>query len=171
MTDAVQSESTTIQVADEDATERLGRALAALLGSGGVVALDGVLGAGKTRLVQAVAAACGVERRDVVSPTFVLVHEYRAATRPIIHVDAYRIADDDEFLELGPEEYFRPPNLVLIEWASRIARCLPAERLEIAISVLDEGARQIAVTGHGAAYVEVVRSLGDQFAPSENATG
>lgn len=165
------NESVTIHAANEDATERLGGALAALLGSGGVVTLDGVLGAGKTRLVQAVAAAHGVERRDVVSPTFVLVHEYRCGARPIIHIDAYRIADDDEFLQLGPEEYLRPPNLVLIEWASRIARCLPEERLEIAISVLDDTSRRFDITGHGAAYAEVARRLGEQFAKPGNSTG
>ena len=90
----------------------------------GVVALDGPLGAGKTRLVQAVAAACGVDRRDVVSPTFVLMHEYHG-DRPIYHIDVYRLRDDDEFLQLGVDEHFGPPNLVLIEWAGRMERCMP----------------------------------------------
>jgi tRNA threonylcarbamoyladenosine biosynthesis protein TsaE len=154
---------TTIDLADEAGTERVGRALAELLTDGGVVTLDGPLGAGKTRLVQAVATACGVARRDVVSPTFVLVHEYRTGSRPIFHIDAYRINDDDEFLQLGPEEFFRPPNLVLIEWASRIGRCLPEERLEIAIEVLDATARRMEITGCGAAYEEVARRLFQKY--------
>ncbi len=157
------NDSVTIELGNEAATERVGRALADLLTAGGVVALDGPLGAGKTRLVQAVATACGVDRRDVVSPTFVLVHEYRTGGRPIIHIDAYRINDDDEFLQLGAEEYFRPPNLVLIEWASRIVCCLPEERLEISIEVLDDTARRMEVKGHGAAYEEVSRRFGEAF--------
>ena len=49
---------------DESATDRLGAALAAALRPGDVVAIHGDLGAGKTRLVQAIAAALG----DVASP-------------------------------------------------------------------------------------------------------
>ena len=71
--------------ADEADTERLGAALAAALPPGTTVALIGTLGAGKTRLVQAVAAALGVPRDAATSPTFVLVNEYRgrAADLPL----------------------------------------------------------------------------------------
>ena len=48
-----------IDAADEEATVALGRALAEILPDGTTVALQGTLGAGKTRLVQAVAAASG----------------------------------------------------------------------------------------------------------------
>ncbi len=129
-------------------TDRLGAALAAALPYG-VIALDGPLGAGKTRLVQAVAAACGVDRREVVSPTFVLMHEYHGQ-RPIYHVDAYRLRDDDEFEQLGVDEHFGPPNLVFIEWAGRIERCMPSERLEIAISVISDDEREFNFVAHGA---------------------
>ena len=151
-------DSYTFFAADEGDTERLGRALAGLLPEGGVVALAGPLGAGKTRLVQAVASACGVERQDVVSPTFVLVHEYQGR-RPVIHIDAYRVRDDDEFLELGAEEYFGPPNLVLVEWADRVARCLPDERLEVTISPLSQESRRFDVAGRGSRYRQIVGRL------------
>jgi hypothetical protein len=82
----------TIEIADEDATRELGNALAKILPGGTTVALDGPLGAGKTRLVQAIAAAVGVAPGAAVSPTFVLVQEYHGA-RTIIHVDAYRLRD------------------------------------------------------------------------------
>jgi tRNA threonylcarbamoyladenosine biosynthesis protein TsaE len=129
-------------------TERLGRALAEVLREGSVVALSGPLGAGKTRL----------DRRDVVSPTFVLVHEYHG-TRPIYHLDAYRLADDDEFLQLGAEEYFPPPNLVFIEWAERVARCLPPDRVEIKIAALDGDQRRFEITGLGRRAAEQVDAL------------
>ena len=89
-----------------------------------VVGLNGPLGAGKTRLVQAVADASGVDRRTVTSPTFVLVQEYHG-TRTIYHADAYRLADADEFWQLGLDERFDEPALVFIEWADRVAE-LPA---------------------------------------------
>jgi tRNA threonylcarbamoyladenosine biosynthesis protein TsaE len=147
----------TFPARDEADTERLGQALAHAMPQG-VVALEGVLGAGKTRLVQAVAAALAVDRRDVVSPTFVLVHEYHGA-RPIYHIDAYRLRDDDEFLDLGADEYFRPPNLVFIEWAGRVARCLPDERLEISIDVLPGTLREFTLTAHGAAAEQAIERV------------
>ncbi len=138
-------------------TDRLGSALARALPHG-VVALDGPLGAGKTRLVQAVAAACGVDRREVVSPTFVLMHEYQG-TRPIYHIDAYRLRDDDEFMQLGADEHFGPPNLVFIEWAGRIERCMPPDRLEIAISVLSDQQREFNFVAHGQAHEQALGAL------------
>ena len=105
---------------DEAATAALGHALAEVLPPGTTVALCGTLGAGKTRLVQAIAEGLGVNRRDVVSPTFVLIQEYHGR-RMIYHIDAYRLRDDDEFQQLGPDEYFESDGLVLIEWADRVA--------------------------------------------------
>ncbi len=147
-------------------TERLGRALAEVLVEGSVVALSGPLGAGKTRLVQAIAAASGVDRRDVVSPTFVLVHEYQG-TRPIYHLDAYRLADDDEFLQLGADEYFPPPNLVFIEWAERVARCLPADRVEITIAVLRGDGRRFEISARGERSARQVAALRATLEPAE----
>ncbi len=98
---------------------RLGAALAEVLPDGTTVALCGTLGAGKTRLVQAIAEAAGVDRRNVLSPTFVLIQEYHGR-RTVYHIDAYRLRDADEFLALGPEEYFEGDGLVLVEWADRV---------------------------------------------------
>ena len=117
----------TYEADDEAATAALGAALADALPAGSTVALCGTLGAGKTRLVQAIAAAAGVDRRSVVSPTFVLIQEY-AGRVPVYHIDAYRLRDEDEFRQLGPEEYFEGRGLVLIEWADRVRAALPAER-------------------------------------------
>src|SRR6187401_2712247 len=102
----------------ESETEQLGQALAVTLLEGTTVALIGTLGAGKTRLVQAFAAAHGVPRDGATSPTFVLVNEYQGRL-PIYHFDAYRLRDDDEFIELGPEEYFESNGVTFVEWADR----------------------------------------------------
>jgi len=147
-----------LHLPDESATARLGAALAAALPAGSVVALIGTLGAGKTRLVQGIATALGVDPADVLSPTYVIVHEYRGE-RPIYHFDAYRLKDDDEFLELGPEEYFASDGITLIEWADRVQRCLPRERLEVRIEVTGATEREVALMWHGAKYDEVIRSI------------
>src|SRR5687767_9230734 len=91
-------------------TDRLGRALAEVLPDRTTIALCGTLGAGKTYLVQAIAAACGVPREMIVSPTFVLCQEY-SGTRTIFHLDAYRLKNSEEFLQLGPEEFFQSSGL------------------------------------------------------------
>ena len=115
-----------IDAASEADTEALGARLAGLLPAAFVVGLDGPLGAGKTRLVKAIGAALGIDHEAISSPTFVLIHEYQGRVK-LFHFDAYRIRDDDEFLELGPEEYFEGQGATLVEWASRVARCLPPD--------------------------------------------
>jgi tRNA threonylcarbamoyladenosine biosynthesis protein TsaE len=135
-----------IDLESERDTERLGAALAAVLPAGTVVALIGTLGAGKTRLVQAVAAALGVPREAVTSPTFVLVNEYRQGRLPIFHFDTYRLNDDDEFLALGPEEYFESDGLSFVEWADRVADLLPAERVEITLEVTGDTSRRATIS-------------------------
>ena len=143
-------------------TERLGAALAAALPPGTVVALLGTLGAGKTRLVQAIAAACGVERADVVSPTFVLCATY-CGDRTIHHLDAYRLRDEDEFREIGADELLASDALTIIEWADKVADCLPDERLEIDIEVTGPTARRFTLRASGermqAALEEVSKRL------------
>ena len=118
------------------------------LPDGTTVALCGTLGAGKTRLVQAIAEAAGVDRRDVLSPTFVLIQEYHGR-RTIYHIDAYRLRDEDEFLALGPEEYFDGDGLVLVEWADRVERCLPKDRIEIHIEVTGPQSRRFEIIALG----------------------
>jgi tRNA threonylcarbamoyladenosine biosynthesis protein TsaE len=128
-------------------TDRLGAALAAALPPGTVIALIGTLGAGKTRLVQAVAAALGVSRENVTSPTFVLVNEYKGGRVPIYHLDTYRLKDDDEFLNLGPDEYFDSNALTFVEWADRVADLLPQQRVEITIDVAGNTKRCMVIRG------------------------
>src|SRR5262245_54849084 len=130
--------------ANEDDTKRLGAALAAALPPGTTVALIGTLGAGKTRLVQAFAAASGVPADQATSPTFVLVNEYRGRI-PIYHIDAYRLRNEDEFAELGPEEYFESDGVTFVEWADRVSSLLPAERIDIRCEAVGETARNFSL--------------------------
>ncbi len=136
------------QSASEADTDRLGGLLAEVVPSGTTLALSGTLGAGKTRLVQALALACGIARENVTSPTFVLCQHYQG-TKTIYHLDAYRIQDDDEFLELGVDEYFESDGITVIEWADRVATCLPRSRIEIDIQVKDGTARTVRLRAHG----------------------
>jgi tRNA threonylcarbamoyladenosine biosynthesis protein TsaE len=143
---------------DEDATREFGAALARVLPPGTTVALVGTLGAGKTRLVQAIAAACGVARDEVVSPTFVLSQHYRG-TRSINHVDAYRLKDEDEFRELGGDELLSGNAITFVEWADRIADALPDSYIQIEITVAGPTARRFAVQAVGHQFQQVIVEL------------
>jgi len=134
-----------LALADEAQTEALGRRLGELLQAGDVVGLQGPLGAGKTRLAQAIAAALGVEE-DVSSPTFVLMKRYRGRW-PVYHLDAYRLRDGDEFAELGPEEFLGGENVAIIEWSDRVAAWLPEDRLELRLETTGRDARSLLVEG------------------------
>jgi tRNA threonylcarbamoyladenosine biosynthesis protein TsaE len=147
--------------ASERATDLLGRLLADALPPGMVVALRGTLGAGKTRLVRALAVACGVEAEEVVSPTFVLCQQYQGRDRVLFHLDAYRLRDDDEFLELGPEEFFESDGLTLIEWADKVQACLPRDFLDIHIEVLGESSRDFSLRAHGPNSQAALQRLAD----------
>jgi tRNA threonylcarbamoyladenosine biosynthesis protein TsaE len=138
----------------EEDTNRLGRALASALPEGVVVGLTGPLGAGKTRLVQAFAQGRGIAREDVTSPTFVLLQHYGAA-RTIHHFDVYRLVDDDEFLALGPDEYFESTGVTFVEWADRVETLLPADRLMIHITVEAQHVRRFEIVAMGAALCAV----------------
>lgn len=143
---------------NEEDTERLAQALAQHLPNGAVVGLVGVLGAGKTRLVQALARAEGVPADLAASPTFVLIHEY-PGRRPIYHMDAYRIRSEQEFMDLGPEEYWQSEGVCLIEWADRAADCLPPDRLEIHIEITGPESRRFTCRALGPVYEALLAEL------------
>jgi tRNA threonylcarbamoyladenosine biosynthesis protein TsaE len=153
-------DSFTFDARDESDTRRFGTALAAALPDGSVVALCGTLGSGKTRLVQAVAEACGVDRSEVISPTFVLIQEHHGR-RSIYHFDAYRMRDEDEFARLGPEEYFEGDGITLVEWADRVERCLPPDRLDVHIEVTGEDSRRFEIRPRGRFDSSVVNRLAE----------
>jgi tRNA threonylcarbamoyladenosine biosynthesis protein TsaE len=112
-----------------------------------VFGLIGTLGAGKTTFVQRLAAAAGVDTADVTSPTFTLLSSYRgkiaAGAICLHHLDAYRVADEDEFLELGVEELFDSAHTwTLIEWADRVESVLPDDTLWIRLEVESSDEKQ-----------------------------
>lgn len=142
----------------EDETEQLGEIIAQSLGPGMVLGLIGPLGAGKTRLVKAIAIGLGVDPDQVSSPTFVLIQEYPARL-PLYHFDAYRLKDVDEFLELGAEELFAGDGVCLVEWADRFGEALPHDTLWLEIRVVSPTAREWAFQGTGHNPERVIEHL------------
>jgi len=111
------------------------------------VAMFGDLGVGKTAFVSGFINAL-VPEAKVKSPTFALVHEYRAKT-PIFHFDMYRIEDEDELESIGFYDYFDRRGFMLCEWCENIPYALPSQRIEINIVKTDlnnPDSRTISVT-------------------------
>ncbi len=114
---------------------RLARAMVYRLPAGSTIGLVGTLGAGKTTLVQAIAGASGIDVANVTSPTFTLLQSHRGSFT-IHHLDAYRVADEDEFLELGVEELFEDDSAwTLVEWADRVSDVMPDRTLWVRMDI------------------------------------
>jgi len=146
------------EAASETATEQWGTRLAHALEPGLVVALVGNLGAGKTRLVKAVARGLGIEPGHVTSPTFVLVQEYEGRL-PLYHFDTYRLADPNAFAELGIDEYFAGSGVCFVEWADRVMTLLPPDHLRIEIETTGTDSRRFRVEAYGPRSAGVVQRL------------
>jgi tRNA threonylcarbamoyladenosine biosynthesis protein TsaE len=93
--------------------------------------------------VQALAKELGVAE-VVQSPTYVLMKKYsisHARFKTLIHIDAYRLNNEQEFAALRPEQFLNnPSNLVCIEWPERVEGALPAPDVVIKFSA--EGAAE-----------------------------
>lgn len=138
--------SKTFRVENEAALGPVAADLAQILEGGGIVALKGDLGAGKTALSRAlIRHMTGNPDLDVPSPTYTLLQTYDAGRLPIWHFDLYRLKTPEEVYELGWDDALAPGNLVLIEWAERIADMLPAHTT-IAITTDGPTTRTITVT-------------------------
>jgi tRNA threonylcarbamoyladenosine biosynthesis protein TsaE len=146
-----------------DETRKVGAALAELLAPGDVVSLTGDLGAGKTALVQGAARALGVDE-PVISPTFVLVREYRGDV-PISHVDVYRLDRIQEVLDLGFEDYLDASGIVFVEWGDAIDVLLPDDHLRVEITAADDDVRRLALNGRGRRWAARWERLEGVLAP------
>ncbi len=133
-----------IELDSEQEIEKLGRALAEVFEPGWVIGLVGPLGAGKTRLVRAVAESLGVDPRAISSPTFVLIHEYEGRV-PVYHFDVYRLKSPQEFEDLGVADYWNAGGVCLIEWADRVQELLPADGWQIRIEPMGQTQRRVQI--------------------------
>ena len=117
------------------ATFALGQQIGRLAQPGDVLALSGDLGAGKTAL-----------------------HLY--------HVDVYRlVAAPAEALAFGLDDLLGADGLTVIEWANLVATLLPADRLEVQLTWLDDLTRRLVFTAHGARHAALLHDLAAEMTP------
>ncbi len=145
---------------DEAATEAFAARLARQPGlARAFIALHGDLGAGKTTLVRHLLRALGVQGR-VKSPTYAVVEPYELPGLNIWHFDFYRFSDAREWEDAGFRDIFASPGLKLAEWPEKAAQVLPVMDLDISISTLCDGARQVTLVAHTPTGAGLLRGLG-----------
>ena len=130
-----------------EATFRLGEAIGRCLNKGDIIALSGELGSGKTCFTQGLAKGLDVlAGYNVTSPTFTLLNEYPGRIR-LYHLDVYRLSGPRDIEEIGYEDYFYGPGVIVIEWAEKVERLVPDYGIWIHFRHLEENTREIIISG------------------------
>lgn len=133
-----------------------GKRIAKLLHGGEFFALFGDLGAGKTTLVRGIASEIGID--NISSPTFNIVKRHEGRLR-FDHFDCYRLADYEELLAVGFEDYLAGGSVIVMEWCENVCEALPSERLEIHIAGSGNDERCMELVPIGAKYEEMTAEL------------
>lgn len=113
----------------EQETKQFGIELAQKLHGGDILCLYGDLGAGKTALTKGLALGLGIED-EITSPTFTLMNIYEISNKQLaisnlVHLDTYRLKDEEELVDIGVEDYLGAPDTIcVVEWPEKIERLL-----------------------------------------------
>jgi tRNA threonylcarbamoyladenosine biosynthesis protein TsaE len=130
-------------------TREFGRLLGLAIDGPAVILLCGDLGAGKTVLVQGLAAGLEIgAEQAVASPSYALMNHYRGRF-DLYHFDLYRLARPDDLLELDFDDYLAGPGVTAVEWADRFP--LEVDGLRICLQGEDD-LRWLQVQAIGASH-------------------
>ena len=139
-----------------EATNRFGLLLSTLLKPGDVVGLKGVIGSGKTTLVQAIAKGLGIQE-EVQSPTFNLFRMHQSGLFPLWHFDCYRL--EGHTSDLGFEEYLGEDAIAMIEWPEFFPGRLPRNLISLTFEIGDNQVRHLTVSTSNDLWLDSLRTL------------
>jgi tRNA threonylcarbamoyladenosine biosynthesis protein TsaE len=142
------------------ATLAMGKKIGEKLAAGSIIAMSGELGCGKTLLTRGICDGLGVPLRQVSSPTFVLVNEYKGRL-PVFHMDLYRLGNIDDGFEIGIMDYFTraEAGVMVIEWAEKMISILPADMLRIEFDILSDKKRRIKFSSNSVKFDSVLKGI------------
>ena len=123
-------------------TMSIGEKISHIIPLGSTICFAGDLGAGKTTFIRGIAK--GLNIKEVVqSPTFNIMKIYQKCDHPLIHIDAYRLADINQ--DIGLDEYIGyETGITVIEWPEFIEKLLPKNCIKIDIKNLGDDEREIS---------------------------
>ncbi|MBL7151540.1 MAG: tRNA (adenosine(37)-N6)-threonylcarbamoyltransferase complex ATPase subunit type 1 TsaE [Candidatus Omnitrophica bacterium] len=140
-------------------TIKLGRIIARYLKPEDILCLFGELGAGKTVLVKGIAEGLGIDKKKVVSPSFILLRIHEKARLPLYHFDLYRMGSPEAIACAGFEEYLCAEGVCVIEWADRMKYLLPQEFLKIELLIKGKNSRLLNLSAFGERYKKLLRQI------------
>ncbi len=138
-------------------TQEIGICLGKIAEPGDLFFLTGALGSGKTCLTQGIARGLDIQGH-VISPTFVLVRQYRGR-HLMYHIDLYRLDSIEEIMDLALDEYLYGDGICVIEWAEKGKDVLPFEHLSVELNSISASERLITIKSHGEYYQNMIASL------------
>jgi tRNA threonylcarbamoyladenosine biosynthesis protein TsaE len=114
---------------------------------GTVLCLEGQLGSGKTTFIKGLAEGLGLKHPEQVkSPTFVLMHIYKAKTL-LYHFDCYRLNSLEELENIGFQDFITDPQSIsCVEWAEKAGELIPEYARYIHFEILDTSKRRITLS-------------------------
>jgi tRNA threonylcarbamoyladenosine biosynthesis protein TsaE len=127
-------------------TEAIGQELSRSLKGGDILLLRGELGAGKTTFVKGIARGLGI-KKSVTSPSFALMNLYKIKNINLVHIDTYRLKNEQELVDIGVEDYLgAPENICIVEWPEKIAGLLRDKKtISVEIAHINEKTREITL--------------------------
>lgn len=159
---------------NSEETLEIGEKLGSQLVPGMVVALEGDLGGGKTTFTKGVAKGLGITE-DITSPSFTLEKVYPTSPkatqdkslmtsdqRPatLYHFDFYRIENPRDMMNYELIEALDDKEgIVVAEWAEKIEKDLPEEKLVIKFNYISDNEREIEFNAYGDEYKQLIQKL------------
>ncbi len=114
-------------------TKKFAKTISKLINPGDIIFLYGDIGVGKTTFVRFfinhIESIAGVEKSDVLSPTFNILYNYSVGDIEILHYDLYRLKNHEDILQLGMFENSKK-HIKIIEWPELI-KTKPVNRIDI----------------------------------------
>lgn len=106
-----------------------------------ILLVCGEVGSGKTTLIKEICKQLKVED-TVTSPTYTLINEYNVNDGLVIHMDLYRIKNNEDINDLGLFEYF-DNKFIIIEWPEKIMNDLDCNHSVLKIDLTNVNERKI----------------------------
>ena len=142
-----------------DETQAIGQKIGEIVVTGTLITLYGNLGSGKTSFVQGLARGLGVPAEYyITSPTYTLINDYPGRCN-LYHVDLYRIDGIDEAEDIGLYEIMDGDGIIAIEWADRIEKDLPSDRVSLEFETTGDDSRIITLKAQGVKEIKLLKEI------------